>query len=192
MRGRFRAAPGFWLLLAVLWWLDEGVGVLPWALLACVAHELGHWAAARAMGGRLERLELSAVGARMSLRYPAPLSYGRELAVALAGPAVNLLMGWAFAAFRLFLPAGVSFALGFFNLLPVLPLDGGRVLWCAVGAALDADWAARILTVTAGLLVGLLAGAGAYLAAEYANFTLLIVALWLLWGTLRRKSVTFS
>lgn len=184
---RFSVTPGFMLLLAVLFCLDEGVGVLPWGLLACAAHEAGHYVLGRALGGRLERLELSVVGAQMRLSYPAPPPYWQETAVAMAGPAVNLVMGGAFAACKRFLPAGVSLTLGAFNLLPILPLDGGRVLWCALAALLDDDWAERVLSVTAGLLVGVLTGAGVFCAVEYANFTLLIVSLWLLWGTLLGK-----
>lgn len=186
-RERLSVTPGFLLLLAVLFYLDEGVGVLPWALLACAAHELGHYALGRALGGRLEWLELSAVGAQMKLRYPVPPDYWRELSVAMAGPAVNLALGWAFAAFKQFAAAGVSLTLGLFNLLPILPLDGGCALWCALAAVLDGDWADRILSTTAGLLVGLLAGTGAFCAVKYANFTLLIVSAWLLWGTLGER-----
>ncbi len=186
-RERLSLTPGFLLLAAVLFWLDEGVGLLGWGALACAAHELGHFLVGRAVGGRLERLELSAVGAQMRLRWSAPPPYWREILVALAGPAVNLAMGWACASAGQYLPAGVSVALGLFNLLPIQPLDGGQALWYALAAVLDEDWAERVLTVTAGLLVGLLMGAGAFLAAGYANFTLLITAVWLLCLAMRKK-----
>lgn len=186
-RERLRVTPGFLLVLAVLFWLDEGTGLLGWSLLACIAHEMGHYLMGRMMGGRFDWLELSAVGARMNLWYGSPLSYWQELAVVLAGPAVNLAMGWLFAGVKLFLPSGVSFVLGIFNLLPILPLDGGQALFYALSATLDEDWADRVLTVTAGLLVGILAGSGVFLAARYANFTLLITSLWLLWVTLAKK-----
>lgn len=191
-RGRLRVTAGFLLLISVLYWLDEGVDLLGRALLLCAAHELGHYLMGRALGGRLQWLSLSAVGAEMKLTYPGGLSYGRELAVALAGPSVNLALGFILAGTGKYLPAGLSFVLGVFNLLPILPLDGGQALWCALAALSDEDWADRALTVTAGLLTGVLAGAGVFLAAEYANFTLLIPALWLLWGSLRKKDLQFS
>ena len=182
---RLEVSPGFLLLLGGLFWLDEGVGLLPWGLLACCVHELGHVAAALACRGRVERLRLTVVGAELSFSYRAPLSYGQDSLVALAGPAANLLTGWIFFVAGKHLTAALSLGIGAFNLLPILPLDGGRVVYGLLADKLDPDWADRLLTAAAGCLVGLLAGAGVIAAAYYANVTLLLTALWLLTGVLR-------
>ena len=184
-RPRLEASPGFLLLLGALFWLDEGVGLLPWGLLACAVHELGHVAAARCFGGRVERLSLTAVGAELSFSYWAPLTYGRDSLVALAGPGANLLLGGLFFWQGRHLPAVLSLGLGVFNLLPILPLDGGRVLYGLLAERLDPDWADRLLTAFAGCLVGVLAGVGTIAAVHYANVSLLLTALWLLAGVIR-------
>ena len=182
-----RITPGFLLTMAVMFWLDEGVGLLGWGVLACVVHELGHLLVGAALGGRPRWLSLSAVGLELNMEYPAGLSYGRELAVALAGPAVNLVTGGICAQFGNYLLAGVSFGLGLFNLIPVLPLDGGRALWCVLSALFGAQTGERAADGAAGVLVGLLAGIGAAAAVSYANFTLLLAAVWLFGLTLLRK-----
>ena len=184
-RPRLEISPGFLLLLAALFWLDDGVGLLPWGLLACVIHELGHVFAARMMGGGVERLSLTAIGAELSFDYLRPLSYGRDSLVALAGPAANLITGIFALAVRRYLPAALSLGIGAFNLLPVRPLDGGRALYDMLAGTLDADWAERISTAAAGCVVGVLVGAGAVAAAKFANVTLLLTALWLLVKTFR-------
>lgn len=184
-RPRLEASPGFLLLLGALYWLDEGVGLLPWGLLACVVHELGHVAAARCCGGRVERLSLTAVGAELSFSYRVPLTYGRDSLVALAGPGANLLLGGLFYWQGRHLPAVLSLGLGVFNLLPILPLDGGRVLYGLLAERLDPDWADRLFTAFAGCLVGALAGVGTIAAVHYANLSLLLTALWLLAGVIR-------
>ena len=182
-----RITPGFLLNMAVMFWLDEGVGLLGWGVLACVVHELGHLLVGAALGGRPRWLSLSAVGLELNMEYPAGLSYGRELAVALAGPAVNLVTGGICAQFGNYLLAGVSFGLGLLNLMPVLPLDGGRALWCVLSALFGAQTGERAADGAAGVLVGLLAGIGAAAAVSYANFTLLLAAVWLFGLTLLRK-----
>lgn len=187
-RPRIEATPGFLLLLGALFWLDEGVGMLPWGLAACVLHELGHVAAAALFGGRVERLSLTAVGAELRIGYPAPLRYGQDSVVALAGPAANLLSGALALALGWALAAALSLAVGLFNLLPIPPLDGGRVLYGLLAGCLDPDWAQRLTAALSGCLVGLLVGVGAVAAIHYANVTLLLTALWLLLGVLRRGS----
>ena len=182
-----RITPGFLLTMAVMFWLDEGVGLLGWGVLACVVHELGHLLVGAALGGRPRWLSLSAVGLELNMEYPAGLSYERELAAALAGPAVNLVTGGICAQFGNYLLAGVSFGLGLFNLMPVLPLDGGRALWCVLSALFGAQTGERAADGAAGVLVGLLAGIGAAAAVSYANFTLLLAAVWLFGLTLLRK-----
>ena len=185
---QLEASPGFLLLLGLLFWLDEGVGLLPWGLLACLLHELGHITAAIALSGHVERLSLTAVGAELSIRYDRPLTYGQDSLVALAGPAANLLSGALALALGWELAAALTLAVGLFNLLPILPLDGGRVIYGLLANRLDADWADRLMTALSGCLVGLLAGIGAVAAAFYGNVTLLLTALWLMVGVLRRGS----
>lgn len=183
---KVEVSPGFLLLLGTLFWLDEGVGLLPWGLAACAVHELGHVAAAAALGGWVEGLSLTAVGAELRIGYEVPLTYGRDSLVALAGPAVNLLWGGAAMALHWELAAALTLAVGAFNLLPILPLDGGRVVYGLLAGRLDADWAERLMTALSGCLVGLLVGVGAVAAVQFANVTLLLTALWLLAGVLGR------
>lgn len=183
---RVEVSPGFLLLLGVLFWLDEGVGLLPWGLLACLLHELGHIAMATVFGGRVEALSLTAVGAELQIHYDSPQTYLQDSLVALAGPAVNLLSGGLFTVFGWGLAAALTLAVGAFNLLPILPLDGGRVVYGLLANRLDPDWAERLMTALSGCLVGLLVGAGVVAAVHYVNVTLLLTALWLLAGVLRR------
>ena len=183
---RVEISSGFLLLLGALFWLDKGVGLLPWGLAACIVHELGHVAVATALGGRMERLSLTAVGAELKIGYDIPLTYSRDSLVALAGPLANLLAGVLALALRWELAAALTFAVGIFNLLPILPLDGGRIVYGLLANRLDPDWAERLMTALSGCLVGLLVGVGAVAAVQFANVTLLLTALWLLVGVLRR------
>lgn len=179
--------PGFFLLVCLLFYLDDGSGVLLWGAIAALLHEIGHIVAAALFGGRVEALSLSAAGAELRFCYSSGLSYGHECLVALAGPAVNLLFGVPALWLREYLPAVVCLSIGVFNLLPILPLDGGRILFNLVAERFGPNVADRVLAVTAGVLIGLLAGFGMIAAMRYANFMLLLLALWLLFGNIRKQ-----
>jgi stage IV sporulation protein FB len=91
-------------------------------------HELGHSLVARAKGGYIHEIVLYPFGgaAKISNLSKRPTD---EILIALAGPAVSLILAllfrqWALTAFLGY----VNTMLFFFNILPVFPMDGGRVL----------------------------------------------------------------
>ena len=170
-------------MLAALIYLD-GQLVL-WGVLACVLHECGHWAVIVLLGGRVRALRLTAVGAEMELDGRRPLSYGREAAAALAGPAVNLIAAALSARAGAYLFAGLNLCFGLLNLLPIGALDGGRALSCVLLAwsPRTAGTAARAVSI---LLSGALLGLGWAAWRGCGNLTLLCTSAWLMAGVLKR------
>ena len=184
-------SPGFLLLTATLALLD-GEGVLPWAALAAAVHELGHYVAVRLQGGQVQGLHLTISGGNMVLDGRYPLTYAGELAAILAGPCANLLL--ALVVIRLgtgreagWLLAGLSLCLGWFNLLPVWPLDGGRALMLILTGFLTQDTAeAGVHVSSLAVGVGLLAG-GVGLWLRGGDATLILMGMWLLLSQLGKE-----
>ena len=135
-------------------------------LFACVVlHEFGHIAAARRYGIATPEVTLLPIGGVASLQR-LPSDPGQELVVALAGPAVNLVIGLVLIAALgpvhpddlaqidnpgLSLLGRLAIAnlfLVVFNLIPAFPMDGGRVLHALLamrmGPARATEIAARI------------------------------------------------
>lgn len=165
-RTRIRVSPGAPALLAVFVWLSSPE-VLGAVLLAALCHELGHYAALRRRGGWVRAVRISALGAEMQVA--GRMSYGGELLAAAAGPTVNLLLAAALGLLGrwwepLYLLAGAQAVLGCFNLLPILPLDGGRMLWLALCWGTDPFLADRVTQAVSLAAAGLLTVAGAALA----------------------------
>lgn len=189
---------GALLLWAVLYYFDDQ-GLLPLCLLACIFHELGHYLAIWSLGGQVTRLRITCVGAEMHLSGRRQLNWAGQVLAALAGPLVNLGVG--FAALRLggengWCFAGINFALGAFNLLPAGCLDGGRALNFLLQPLLGQEGAERVLRALASALaVGLLAGALLLVRAGTWNLTLWFLGIWLLAGNRgksRKKDLRFK
>jgi Zn-dependent protease/CBS domain-containing protein len=119
-------------------------------------HELGHALQARREGMEIEGINLWLFGGVAQFKGWFP-GAGAEFRVAIAGPLVSLVLGVLFVglAAAAGLPNaldGVAAWLGYtnlillaFNLLPALPLDGGRVLHAALWFARgDLTWATRV------------------------------------------------
>jgi Zn-dependent protease len=131
------------------WWFAVGLVVL------LFIHEMGHVLEARRQGLPVSApMFIPFLGALITLK-ELPDDVWREARVALAGPIVGTLGAVAFwavgaATDRDFFTAMayVGFFLNLFNLLPIVPLDGGR----AVAALHPAFWLLGLIGL-AGLLV---------------------------------------
>ena len=186
-----RVSWSFWLLI-LLAAVVSPVTIVLSVLTAAVLHECGHLLALRAFRVPVEGLRLSAFGAVLYARGARRLSYGRELAVTLAGCGMNLVCGALTAALSLhyawvdgFIFAGAHILLCAFNLLPIPPLDGSHALDLAV-SALVGPLAGDAVSALAGVLCSLALLAGAvYLYVQtrggalvvFASLALLISAL---------------
>lgn len=91
-----------------------------------LVHELGHWLALRAMGFRGELKVRGALGAAVDL--PPGCQGWREGVAALAGPAANLIVLLAAKMGGWELLFAANFVMAAVNLLPFLPLDGGKAI----------------------------------------------------------------
>lgn len=155
-------------------------------LMVCIVlHELGHALVAQSL-----RFEVDAISVNgfMGLTQfsPEPQTPGRSFLVSVSGPLVNLVIGGAAAlwypavnpnstgGFFVFSLAFINLALGIFNLLPGLPLDGGSAfasgIWKVTGdrnvatrAAGYAGYVVAAVMVVYGIREQRSNGAGLYL-----------------------------
>jgi Zn-dependent protease len=139
-------------------------------------HELSHCVVARAFKLAVRRVLLYPLGGFSEIEQepPTPL---QEFLVSAAGPVLSLALAGIAALLTKVVPNGLpnllidqlfraNLLVGLFNLLPGLPLDGGRIfragIWKITGkpvtATIAAAWAGRVLAVMLVLLPVALTG----------------------------------
>ncbi|MCM2374104.1 site-2 protease family protein [Aporhodopirellula aestuarii] len=158
------------------------------AIFACVVlHEYGHALTARHYGIHTRDITLLPIGGVASLERM-PRNPRQELAIAVAGPAVNvviatlLVVGLTILGGSSVLPiavadflfdlAWVNGALVVFNMIPAFPMDGGRVLRAILAMALPYSKATRV-AVGVGRVAAVALG---FLGIMTGNLILVLVA----------------
>ncbi|MCG5053863.1 MAG: site-2 protease family protein [Myxococcales bacterium] len=136
-----KVSVSFLLLLGVVALWSGGLQAIPLVLVAFASvllHELGHALVARRLGVRIKEIELHFFGGAAKM-LDAPRHPRHEIAIAAAGPAVSFAL--AGVSYLASLPLGsgalgwvalINLGIGVFNLLPALPMDGGRILRAAL------------------------------------------------------------
>jgi Zn-dependent protease len=135
-------------------------------LVSVLVHELAHALTAKIYGWSTEKIVLNLWGGHTSFEEFTPTP-GRSLLVSMAGPAANFVLaaaGWGVistgsltgvADILINIFTWANFVIAVFNVLPGLPLDGGRLVESAVWAAtgnqakgtVAAGWAGRFIVV---------------------------------------------
>ena len=179
---RIRVSPGFCAMVCLLAWMN--LRLCGWFLASVIVHELGHLLALRMCRASVERISLEISGANIQTCLT---GYRQEIFCAAAGPAANCLLG---AAVLRLLPqlAVVSLLLAAVNLLPLYPLDGGRILRAALLLHCSQEKAERILhVVTAGVCCTLMVLACWITVELQAGLWPIFAALVLLWRAGERE-----
>jgi stage IV sporulation protein FB len=154
------------------------------AVLAAVFHELCHYLAIRLCGGRVQKLQAGTVGAKMEA---AGLNTFQELLCSMAGPLGSLLL--LFLARWLPRTALCAGFQGIYNLLPVYPLDGGRVLRCGAALLLPVHVGEAVCKVIERLCLCMILFLGIY-GTFFKGFGMLplAVAVFIVWRTIENKN----
>jgi Zn-dependent protease len=181
------------LLLLVVAMLAFGVVsallVIPIVFASVLLHELGHAVVARKLGVRVLGIELGFFGGAAKM-VELPRSANHEVVIAAAGPAVSLLLSGAGFALGALTSVEAFTAFGWlnlviagFNLLPALPMDGGRILRALLTRRMDFVAATDLaVKVARGFAIGF-----AVIGVAVGAYQLLLLApvLWMM-GTQER------
>lgn len=163
--------------------LDES-GMCAVGLFCCIVHEAGHIICLAVSGEKPASVELSFYGIKLERKEPSILSAYEELAVYIAGPAMNFIL----SALLFILSKGhggiktaavTSLCIGAFNLIPCRPLDGGNMVFQIASMFCEAERAEKICSVISGVILIPMAFAGIFMLFRSGNITLVAVTVYL-------------
>jgi len=177
-------------LLALLSWHSlQGLILLASVFSMVLMHELGHALVARRLRVPIIGIDLHFFGGAAKMAHP-PRTARDEILIAAAGPAVSFALALVF--FGLFAVLGkaillhlsiINLILGGFNLLPALPMDGGRIFRAALTRRLG-RLRATVIAVKVARVVAVLIGVWGLLGIwplTHSSFFLVGLALLLWW-----------
>lgn len=170
-RTEWNVSAGAVLLFALMYFFD-GSGLVSAAVPAVCAHELGHLLPLLLCGHRLRRISVSLFG--LELDYAGRLEGGAALFCIGGGPlagTVYALLACSLGGAFWRISGAVSFLLTAFNLLPILPLDGGRLVGQLAGEAVT-KYISRVFAL-------LLFAAGVFAVMRFRTLSLLMMGAWL-------------
>jgi Zn-dependent protease len=175
-----------------------GVAFAVLLTLSLLLHEVSHALVAKRFGIGVQSITLHFIGGVTAIDGE-PANPKQELAISAVGPVTSLAIGGAAYALLQVTPqgllsfvvgglAGANVFVGVLNLVPGMPLDGGRVLRAAVWkltgnanrATVVAGWAGRVVAILT-LLAPVLLGFAGY-AVDSTDFLLSLVFGWFLWA----------
>ena len=170
-RVEWNVSAGAVLLFALTYFFD-GSGIVSAAIPAIAVHELGHLVPLLLCGHPLRSVKISVFG--VEINYAGILSGRTALLCIGGGPlagGVYAVVACTFGGEFLRMSGAVSGVLTAFNLLPILPLDGGRIVAALTDDVLAAKlsrWSALLLTVGGGMI-----------ALRFHALSLLVMGAWL-------------
>ncbi|RKD33211.1 site-2 protease family protein [Thermohalobacter berrensis] len=127
----------YFLLILIIFYFFLGYGIeITIIFITILIHEISHIITARKLGLQVKEIELFPFGGLARLETIIGTKPKTEIFVAITGPIVSIFLAMIFIFLKIFILNNyiISFIIksnlyiGLFNLLPIFPMDGGRVL----------------------------------------------------------------
>lgn len=164
-------------------------------------HEISHVVVARLLDVPVKDVELFLLGGVVRIDDSGEFYFGREVIIALAGPIFNLLLAgvtYVILLYGLGNQSYISFIfkinilMGMVNLLPVLPLDGGRVLRAYLAGRKGFLFATRGAAIMGQILAVGLFFFGTWDAWQcWSNFHWILIGAYLFYAAGRERKLAF-
>lgn len=189
----------------LLFYLTKQIKIYSLIMTFCIIHELGHVLMGLFLGLKPEEIEITPFGLSVSFKLEtndynfkiksANLLEIKKIAIAIAGPLTNFFIILLFLYFPINLPKEniiySNLLILLFNLLPIFPLDGGRILKSIIHIFKGNMKAKEYTNIVANATIVILTVCTSVIILYIHNISILII-LAFLWGLVIKENIKYE
>lgn len=161
--------------------LTKQIEMYSWLMIFAFIHEIAHMCAGMALKLKPEMLEIEPFGIGIVFE-SFENTEKNKIIISLAGPLINLLIAITFMFIKINpqeLIINANLLLAIFNLIPIYPLDGGRILKAIIKIKDKKGITEDVLNKISNILMILLTAGSSILILIYKNIGLLLIIAYL-------------
>ena len=178
----------------IIFYFTRQIEIYSILMLFALIHELGHLLTGLLVGMQPEKLELMPFGVAISFKikpeeYNKKIKKGNQLEikkilVALAGPITNfivivIILNLNIELFKALTIIYTNFLIVIFNLLPIYPLDGGRILKGILHINIGKQKAEKYINIISKITVTILTIIASILILHVHNIAFILICMYL-------------
>lgn len=188
----------------ILFYFTKQIEMYAMIMIFAIIHELGHLLAGLLMGMKPEKIEIMPFGVSISFKinvkeYNRKIKRGnifeiKKIIVALAGPITNFIIILITSNSKLDLIKSIliiytNFLIMIFNLLPIYPLDGGRILKGILHIVLGKRKSEKYINIISKITVIVITAISSILILYVHNISILLIDMYLWYLVIKEDSI---
>lgn len=188
----------------ILFYFTKQIEIYAMIMIFAIIHELGHLLAGLLMGMKPEKIEIMPFGVSISFKinakeYNKKIKKGnvleiKKIIVALAGPITNFIIILIACNLKINLIKSLliiytNFLIMIFNLLPIYPLDGGRILKGILHIIFGKRKSEKYTNIISNIAVIIITAISSILILYVHNIAILLIDIYLWYLVLKENSI---
>lgn len=168
----------------VLFFIFNNLNIYLMFLFFVLIHEISHLIVGLMIGGKAEKIHITPLGVSLEMYSYGKSSSLNKILFYLSGPLINLIFAFMFFYLKIDMNFKeqliyTNLAICFFNLLPILPLDGGKILKEIFNILFKAEKSNDIIIIFSKIFLGIISLIYSVLIIKVKNIYILILLIYL-------------